>query len=137
MIVEPTNMAESMADIMHVLEDPAWKVLLKKHHNTLRTGILVGNILPAFRDRPLLTDVEYSCVESKESDVARVDELVRILLTKDDSTFVGFCSVLEKNGYRHWARKLRGQSEFNRRIRLPLHHWYLVFSYRACMVAKA
>lgn len=96
-------MAEMTEDYGH-----AWKGSLRRHHNALRSGILVGNILPALRT--LLTDVEYLCVENKEGgDIARVDELVKILLTKDYSTFDGFCSALEMNGYPHWASKLKGK----------------------------
>lgn len=87
-------------------EDPTWKGLLKTYHSKLRTGLLLDNVLPALR--PLLTDAEYLCVESKEGDIGRVDELVRILLTKEYSIFEGFCSALEKNGYPRWAKKLRG-----------------------------
>ena len=57
----------------------------------------------------LLTDAEYLSVESKEGDIARVDELVKILLTKDDTVFDGFCSALKMNGYPHWASKLKGE----------------------------
>ena len=91
-----------------------WKASIRKHHNALRTGILVGNISPALRT--LLTDVEYLCIEAKEGDVARVDELVKILLTKDGLTFDGFCSALERNGYSHWARKLKGEGAYRMTI---------------------
>ena len=83
----------------------AWKASVREHHNALRTGIIVANILPALRT--VLTDVEYRCIEAKEGDVARVDELVKILLTKDYSTFERFCFALQTNGYDHWASKLR------------------------------
>ena len=89
------------------IEDTTWKASVRKHHNALRTNIYVANVLPALRT--LLTDVEYLCVDAKEGDVARVDELVKILLTKDESAFDGFCSALEENGYPHLARKLKGE----------------------------
>ena len=89
------------------IEHPAWKVSLRIHHNGLRTGILVANVLPALR--PWLTDAEYSNVDDKQDNCDRVDELVRILLTKDGSTFRGFCNAVEKNGYPHWANTLRGE----------------------------
>ena len=80
---------------------------LKKHHQGLRTGLLVGNILPALRT--VLTDVEYDQVEEREDNVARVDELIKILLTKENRHFDAFCTALEKNGYEHWAKKLQKQ----------------------------
>ena len=91
------------------MAEPRWKTSLKKHHSKLRSGVLIANVLPALR--PLLTDVEYLCVDEKLGTPARVDELVKILLTKDYSTFDGFCTALEENGYLHWARKLRGNGE--------------------------
>ena len=81
---------------MHVLE---------KYHQRLRTGLLVNKFLPALR--PLLTRVEYSSIRDKEGNVAQVDELIDIMLTKEDGRFVDFCTVLEENGYEHWARTLQ------------------------------
>ena len=81
--------------------------VLMKYHQTLRTGLILKNILPALR--MLLTKVEYDCVEGKEGNVAQVDELIRILLTKENKHFEGFCTALANNGYKHWADKLRNE----------------------------
>ena len=80
------------------------KRALNKLHQTLRTGILVGSILPTLH--LFLTDVEYRLIDDKGSNVARIDELIKILLTKDDWHFEEFCAALESNGYEHWATKL-------------------------------
>lgn len=85
--------------------DERRKVALEKHHHKLRTGLLIGNILPALHS--MLTPVEYSCIRDRESKVAMVDELIDILLTKENGDFEEFCNTLEQNGYPHWARKLR------------------------------
>ena len=66
------------------------------------------NILAGFRR--YLEDVEYSRVEDQPGNVAQVDELVRILLTKEDRHFYGLCGVLERSGYRHWGEKLRADA---------------------------
>ena len=95
-----------MAEKLQVPRE-AWKASLRKHHSALRTGLIVANVLPALRS--VLTGAEYLSIEGKEGDVARVDELVRILLTKDYPTFESFCSALKKNGYSHWASKLRDE----------------------------
>ena len=87
--------------------DESRKGALRRHHQGLRTGLLVGNILPALR--PVLKDVEYDQVEEREYNVARVDELIKILLTKENRHFDAFCTALEKNGYEHWAKKLQKQ----------------------------
>ena len=91
------------------MSETCWKISLKKYQNELRTGIIIANVLPALR--PLLTDAEYIRVDEKECRIDSIDELVRILLTKDQSTFFGFCSALEDNGYPHWAIKLRVNGE--------------------------
>lgn len=87
---------------------------LKKYHQCLQTGLLhlVGNFLPVFR--LLLTEVEYSCMDGREDNIARVAELIKILLTKENRHFDGFCSALEENGYEHWAKKIRGRSRSRR-----------------------
>ena len=82
-----------------------WQKALKVNHQKLRTGIIVANFLPELRS--LFTDVEYSQVESKLGNVAQVDEVVRILLTKTGKHFDEFCEILERNGYPLWAKRLR------------------------------
>ena len=81
------------------------KRALRVHHQELRSGLILENVLPAFRI--YLTDVEYMQVEGKEGNVAQVDALVRILLTKENRHFDGFTSICEHNGYPHWATTLR------------------------------
>ena len=80
------------------------KRALKEHHQGLRTGIIVTNFLPEFRQ--MLTDVEYSRIKDKTDNVSAVDELMEILLTKADREFDDFCAILRVNGYQHWSRKL-------------------------------
>ena len=82
---------------------------LRKHHQGLRTGLLVGSILPALR--PVLTDAEYSRIRDREDNPSRVDELIDVLLTKENRHFDAFCDALEQNGYEHWAKTLRGEVE--------------------------
>ena len=55
----------------------------------------------------MLTPTEYSRVAEKSSNVDGVDELVKILLTRDESTFLKFCKALEHNGYSHWSQALQ------------------------------
>ena len=77
-------------------------------HQKFRTGIIVNNILPEIASSLNLTAVERSQVEAKfPSNYAQVDDLLTILRTKDNWHFDGFCIVLERNGYPHWAKQLR------------------------------
>ena len=85
--------------------DEGRRQALRDIHQGLRSGLIVENILPALR--PYLTDIEYLRVEDQPGNVAQVDELVQILQTKENRHFDGFCRVLEHNGYRHWAQRLR------------------------------
>ena len=85
--------------------DEKRKRALKEYQQALRAGLLIGNILPALRT--LLTDVEYSRVREREDNVASVDELIEILLTKENRHFDDFCAAVERNGYEHWAKTLR------------------------------
>ena len=85
--------------------DESKRRALRRHHQGLRTGLLVGNILPALRS--VLTDAEYICVREREDNTSRVDELIDVLLTKENRHFDAFCDALEQNGYEHWAVKLR------------------------------
>ena len=57
-----------------------------------------------------LTDIEYSRVSDHTGNVDQVDELVRILLTKENSHFASFCQVCERNGYQNWAKRLRASA---------------------------
>ena len=97
---------------------------LGANHQELRSGLIVENILPALR--PYLTAIEYLRVENKPGNVAQVDELVKILLTKENRHFDGFCRVCERDGYPHWAKRLRAvagcrkQEVEGRRAELPV-----------------
>lgn len=89
------------------------KQALRDNHQKLRSGLRVENVLADFRR--YLTDVEYSRVEDQPGNVAQVDELIKILLTKEDKHFDGLCRVLERDGYQHLARHLRANAYASRR----------------------
>ena len=89
--------------------DERRKRSLRKHHQDLRTGLRVGNILPALR--LVLADAEYSRIRDREDNASRVDELIDVLLTKENRHFDAFSTALEKNGYEHWAKTLQREVE--------------------------
>ena len=42
--------------------------------------------------------------------VAQIDELIKLLLTKDYRDFHRFCHICERNGYSYWAQRLRANA---------------------------
>lgn len=108
-IVYRTKHTDEMIDEMARLPIEIWKESLNSHHQELRTGIIVQNFLPELH-RLSLTDVEFAQIQNKPDNVSQVDELIAVLKTKTKEHFDKFCSVLEGNGYKHWAEKLRGKS---------------------------
>ena len=85
--------------------EEVYKQVLRDNREKV-AGVIVMNILPNLR--PFLTEVEYSQVESMQPDnKAQVNELFRILLTKDKTHFYIFCHALKRSGYRHWAKELQ------------------------------
>lgn len=75
------------------------------------------NIILAFR--PHLTDAECSRVDDQSGNIIQVNELVKILLTKEDSYFDRFCRVCEANGYPHWAQKLETALVDKQEVKVP------------------
>ena len=82
---------------------------LRDYQEKIAGVLIVKNIISELE--PYLTKVEYSQVESKLGNRAQVDELFRILLTKGNRHFKGFCHVLEANGYQHWVQLLRSSTD--------------------------
>ena len=87
-----------------------YKQALRDYHEKIAGDLIVKNIISDLSE-PYLTNVEYLQVSSKLGNMAQVDELFRILLTKGNRHFKGFCHVLEDNGYQHWAHQLRSSTD--------------------------
>ena len=88
--------------------DAARKSAIRRHHSDLREGVTVNNLLPDLHCDAggFLTSVESQEIASKGSNVKQVDELIAVLLTKEDRDFDSFCRVLKKCGYPSWSEKL-------------------------------
>ena len=125
--------------------DEGRKQALSNSHQELRSGLLVENVLADFRSH--LTDIEYLRVENKPGNVAQVDELVKILLTKENRDFDGFCRVCERNGYLYWAKRLRADAGHRKQeadlegslnpifpVTVPLYILSTPFYYSTCSV---
>ena len=87
-----------------------YKQALRDYQEKIAGVLIVENIISDLSE-PYLTEVEYLQVKSKLGNKAQVDELFRILLTKGNRHFKGFCHVLEHNGYQHWAQQLRSSTD--------------------------
>ena len=83
---------------------------LRDYQEKIAGVLIIKNIISDLSE-PYLTKVEYLQVKSKLGNMAQVDELFRILLTKGNRHFKGFCHVLEDNGYQHWAQQLRSSTD--------------------------
>ena len=84
--------------------DEGRKQALRDNQHKL-SRVCVTDILPSLR--LYLTEMEYSQVEKKLGNVAQIDELISILLMKENRHFDGFCHALECNGYKQWAQHLQ------------------------------
>ena len=54
---------------------------------------------------------EVLSVKAKEGDMEKMDELIRILLGKEDMAFYTFCDLLQRSNYEVWARELKLEAE--------------------------
>ena len=86
-----------------------YKQALREYQEKIAGVLIVENIILDLE--PYLTKEEYLQVKSKLGNMAQVDELFRILLTKGNRHFKGFCHVLEDNGYQHWAQQLQSSTD--------------------------
>lgn len=89
--------------------EPSRKRALRKCHSDLRAGVIVRNILPALHKdaEGFLTDVEHARVRSMNDNLEQVDELVEVLVTKENAHFDAFCAILERSGCKSCAKKLK------------------------------
>ena len=87
------------------------KKALRQCHPELRTGIIVSHFLPDLHSHAggFLTDVEFASISAKRAmgNVDQVDELIEVLLRKENKDFQYFCAVLEKHGSQVYSNKLK------------------------------
>ena len=89
--------------------DESRKKALRKYHNDLRTGITVTHFLPSLHVYAggFLTDVESDSIKQNRGNVEQVDELIEVLVKKENKDFDYFCVVLEKAGCQMWSNRLK------------------------------
>ena len=102
----PSPKREESFELVDRRPDIRWKRTLKANHPNLRHEIRVNDVLPRFHS--FLTDVEYLRVEGsdKADNVDQVDQLFRILLTKEKRDFEEFLVALWQQGYADSAARL-------------------------------
>ena len=96
------------------------KEALRQCHPYLRTVITVGNILPSLHVDAggFLNDAENDSIAKNIGNIDQVDDLVDILLKKENKDFDYFCVVLEKEGCQACSNRLRGAAGLGKRISL-------------------
>ena len=50
-------------------------------------------------------------VKAKAGDMEQMEELINILLGKEDTAFYTFCDLLQRSNYEVWARELKSVAE--------------------------
>ena len=100
--------------------DESRKKALRKYHTDLRTGITVTHFLPRLHVYAggFLTDVESDSIKQNRGNVEQVDELIDILVTKENKHFDYFCLVLEKAGCQTWSNRLKEAAGLGKRQQL-------------------
>ena len=90
----PSPKREESIELPDLCPDDRWKRTLKANHPNLRHEIRVNDVLPRFHS--FLTDVEYLRVQGsdKADNIDQVDQLLRIMLTKEKREFEEFLVAL-------------------------------------------
>ena len=93
----------------YLMMDESRRKALQRCHQDLRTHITVKDFLPSLHVDAdgFLTDMESGRIRKYTGNMEQVDELINILVTKENKDFDHFCVVLEKEGYHVWSKKLR------------------------------
>ena len=93
----------------YLMMDDSRRKALRQCQQDLRMLIRVNDFLPSLHvhARGFLNDVESDSIRKHKGYVKQVDELVDILVTKENKDFNHFCIILEKNGCNVSSEKLR------------------------------
>ena len=99
--------------------DESRRRALRQCHPDLRTQIRVNDFLPSLYVLAggFLNDVESGRIRQHTGNIEQVDEMIDILVTKDNKDFDHFCVVLEE-GYHVWSENLREAAGLGKRQQL-------------------
>lgn len=103
--------------------DARRKKAIRQCHSDLRTGIIVIHLLPSLHTDAggFLTDVEDAAIKESSDNVKQVDQLINVLLNKEDKAFDYFCVVLEEEGYQAYSNSLKVAAGLGKRPQLSCY----------------
>ena len=103
--------------------DDRRKKAIRECHSDLRTEIIVSHILPKLHlgADGFLTDVEYATIKESSGNVEQVDQLIGVLLHKENKDFDHFCAVLKKEGCQASSNKLEKAAGLGKRQQLSCY----------------
>ena len=98
--------------------DDRRKRALHLYHSDLRTGITVTHFLPKLHSDAggFLSDVETSVISDKGGNVEQVDELIRVLVRKENRDFDYFCDVLMQEGHQSCSDRMKVAATSRRKL---------------------
>ena len=79
---------------------------LKLNVKMFQLSGMLGRPAGGFMDR-----AEVLRVKAKTGDMEQMEELINILLGKEDMAFYTFCDLLQRSNYEVWARELKSAAE--------------------------
>ena len=79
---------------------------LKLNVKMFQLSGMLGRPAGGFMDR-----AEVLRVKAKAGDMEQMEELINILLGKEDMAFYTFCDLLQRSNYEVWARELKSAAE--------------------------
>ena len=79
---------------------------LKLHVKMIQLSDMLERAAGGFMNR-----AEALSVKAKTGDMEQMEELINILLGKDDTAFHTFCDMLQRSNYEAWARELKSAAE--------------------------
>lgn len=105
--ISPT--CDTPSPVRYQAMDSRRKKALRQYHPDLRTDIIVSHFLPKLHTDAggFLTDVESAHIKETSGTVEQVDELIDILVKKENKDFDYFCDVLEKEGCQASSSRLK------------------------------
>ena len=105
--------------------DDFQKQALRQCHPDLRMSVRVADFLVSLHVHAggFLNDVEWTVLiynERHSGNVELVDQLMEILLNKENGEFDYFCIVLEYEGYKVWSDKLKDDAGLGKQQQLSI-----------------